>query len=118
MGTGLRDSQKPGSPAFYETNAGTGTVVRINLGSMFTYDVIATGFPVNHGKPGTALAPSGLSYDANDDTLYFADGKNNTIVAFSNVSTFPAGGIKAKDNGMMFSGPSRPMLGSSSRAPR
>ena len=29
-----------GSPAFYATNAGTGTVVRINLGSQFTYDVI------------------------------------------------------------------------------
>ena len=95
-----------GAPAFYETNAGNGSVVRINLGSLFTYDVIATGFPVNHGKPGTALAPSGLSYDVNGDVLYFADGMNNTIVAFSNVSSIPAGGIKAKHNGMDFSGPS------------
>lgn len=97
---------KTGSPAFYETNAGDGSVVRINLGSVFTYDVIATGFPVNHGKPGTALAPSGLAYDASIDTLYFADGMNNTIVAFKDVSTIPAGGIKAKHNGMKFSGPS------------
>jgi hypothetical protein len=92
--------------AFYETNAGTGSVVRINLGTKFTYDVIATGFPVNHGQPGTALAPSGLAYNASVDTLYFADGKNNTIVAFKNVSKIPGGGIKARDNGMKFSGPS------------
>lgn len=92
--------------AFYETNAGTGSVVRINIGSKFTYDVIATGFPVNHGKPGTALAPSGLAYDAKIDTLYFADGQNDTIVAFKDVSKIKGGGIKAKDNGMKFSGPS------------
>jgi hypothetical protein len=97
---------KSGSPAFYETNAGDGSVVRINLGSKFTYDVIATGFPVNHGKPGTALAPSGLAYDASNDTLYFANGMNNTIVAFKNVSTIPKGGIKVENNGMQFDGPS------------
>jgi hypothetical protein len=95
-----------GSPAFYATNAGTGTIVRINLGSQFTYDVIGKGFPVNHGKPGTALAPSGLAYDPSVDTLYFADGQNNTIVAFANVTNIPAGGIKAENNGMKFSGPS------------
>ncbi|HEY1869136.1 MAG TPA: hypothetical protein VGG70_12640 [Candidatus Cybelea sp.] len=94
-----------GTPAFYETNAGNGSVVRINLGSGFTYDVIATNFPVNHGKPGTALAPSGLAYDAPSDTLYFADGQNNTVVAFKNVTTIPKHGIKAIDNGMKFSGP-------------
>jgi len=92
--------------AFYETNAGTGSVVRINLGTKFTYDVIATGFPVNHGQPGTALAPSGLAYDASIDTLYFADGQNNTIVAFKDVSKIPKGGIRAIRNGMKFSGPS------------
>jgi hypothetical protein len=96
---------KSGSPAFYETNAGNGSVVRINLGSTFTYDAIASGFPVNHGKPGTALAPSGLAYDATVDTLYFADGDNNTIVALKNVTKIPNGGIKATDNGMKFTGP-------------
>jgi hypothetical protein len=95
-----------GSAAFYATNARTGTIVRINLGSKFTYDVIATGFPVNHGVPGTALAPSGLAYDASIDTLYFADGKNDTVVAFKNVTKIPKGGIKAVDGGMKFSGPS------------
>lgn len=94
-----------GSPAFYETNAGNGSIVRINLASGFTYDVIATGFPVNHGKPGTALAPSGLAYDASIDTLYFADGDNNTVVAFKNVSSIPKHGIKAQSNGMKFTGP-------------
>ncbi len=97
---------KNGSPAFYATNAGNGNVVRINLGAKFTYDVIAKGFPVNHGKPGTAMAPSGLAYDASIDTLYFADGQNNTIVAFKNVTKIPQGGIKATNNGMTFTGPS------------
>ncbi len=94
-----------GSPAFYETNARTGTVVRINLGSKFTFDVIAKGFPRNRGVPGTALAPSGLAYDASIDTLYFADGKNNTVVAIKNVSSVPNGGIVATHNGMTFTGP-------------
>ena len=97
---------KTGSPAFYATNAGTGTVVRINLRTKFTYDVIGSGFPVNHGVPGTALAPSGLAYNASNDTLYFADGENNTVVAFKDVTKIPKGGIKAKNNGMSFSGPS------------
>lgn len=95
-----------GAPAFYETNAATGNVVRINLGASFTYDVIATNFPHNHGVPGTALAPSGLAYDASIDTLYFVDGKNNTLVAFKNVSQIPKGGIRATDHGMKFTGPS------------
>jgi hypothetical protein len=97
---------KTGPPAFYATNAGTGTVVRINLGSTFTFDVVGAGFPVNHGKPGTALAPSGLAYDASIDTLYFVDGQNNTLVAFNGVSSIPDGGITATHNGMKFSGPS------------
>ncbi len=99
-------AQQKGGPAFYATNAGTGSIVRINLGSKFTYDVIATGFPVNHGKPGTALAPSGLAYDAKIDTLYFADGMNNTVVAFKDVSNIKDHGIKAGGDGMKFSGPS------------
>ena len=90
---------------FYVSNAGTGTIVRIKVGTKFTWQVIATGFPVNHGKPGTALAPSGLSYDDKIDTLYFADGMNNTIVAFKNVSKVPKNGIKAIHNGMDFNGP-------------
>lgn len=95
-----------GPAAFYESNAATGKIVRINLGSTLTFQVIASGFPVNKGVPGTALAPSGLAYDPTIDTLYFADGMNNTVVAFQNVSNVPKGGIVAKKNGMQFSGPS------------
>jgi DNA-binding beta-propeller fold protein YncE len=95
-----------GSPAFYASNAGNGEVIRINLGSKFTYDVIATGFAVNHGKPGSIFGPSGLTYDPNGDQLYIVDGTNNTVVAFSNVSTIPKGGIKVGKGGKTFSGPS------------
>lgn len=95
-----------GAPVFYESNARSGTVVRINLGSSFTYDVIATGFAVNHGKPGSIFGPSGLSYDDHKDTLYIVDGTNNTVVAFSSVSTIPAGGIVVGPDGQSFSGPS------------
>jgi hypothetical protein len=95
-----------GSPAFYESNAGNGEVVRINLGSQFTYDVIAKGFAVNHGKPGSIFGPSGLTYDPNGDRLYIVDGQNDTVVAFSNVSTIPAGGIVVGKDGKTFSGPS------------
>jgi hypothetical protein len=97
-------SRQKSTSIFYETNAGRGTVVRINVGTKYTWDVIASGFPVNHGKPGTALAPSGVSYDPKMDTLYFADGMNNTIVAFKNVSKIPKNGIKAIQNGMKFMG--------------
>jgi hypothetical protein len=89
---------------FYESNAGTGSLVRIKVGSQFTWETIASGFPVNHGKPGTALAPAGLSYDTKIDTLYFSDGMNNTLVAFKNVSKIPKNGIQASDNGMKFKG--------------
>ncbi len=95
-----------GSPAFYESNAGDGTVVRINLGSKFTYDVIAKGFAVNHGKPGGIFGPSGLAYDASIDTLYIVDGTNNTVVAFDKVSTIPNGGIIVEKGGLKFKGPS------------
>ena len=95
-----------GNPAFYASNAGNGEIIRINLGSKFTYDVIATGFAVNHGKPGGILGPSGLTYDPNGDQLYIVDGTNNTIVAFSNVSAIPQGGIKVGKGGKTFSGPS------------
>jgi DNA-binding beta-propeller fold protein YncE len=95
-----------GSPAFYASNAGNGEVIRINLGSKFTYDVIATGFAVNHGKPGGIFGPSGLTYDPNGDQLYVVDGTNNTVVAFSNVSAIPQGGIKVGKGGKTFSGPS------------
>jgi hypothetical protein len=98
-------SPTSGSPVYYESNAGQGTIVRINLGSKFTYDVIAKGFAVNHGQPGSIFAPSGLSYDPSVDTLYIVDGTNNTLVAFANVSSIPSGGIVVGKDGKTFSGP-------------
>ena len=97
---------KSGSPVFYVSDAGAGTIVRINLGSTFTYDVIAKGFAVNHGKPGSIFAPSGLTYDPSVDTLYIVDGTNNTVVAFDNVTTIPNGGIIVEKGGKTFKGPS------------
>ena len=94
--------------AFYESNAGNGTIVRFNL-SNSTADVIAKGFKVNHGKPGSILGPSGLAYDLKRDTLYIVDGANNTLVAFAKVSKIAAGGITVGKGGMTFSGPSASM---------
>ena len=59
-----------GGGAFYETNAADGSLVRINLTSgPFTFDIIATGFAVNHGAPGGILGPSGMEYDVQHDRL-------------------------------------------------
>jgi hypothetical protein len=94
-----------GIAAFYESNASNGSIVRINInpGPTFTFDVIATGFAVNHGAPGSILGPSGLQYDIKHDRLYIVDGANNTIVAFRHVSTIPANGIVV--HGKSFEGP-------------
>jgi hypothetical protein len=91
-----------GGAAFYESNAGDGSIVRIDLPS-FNFDIIATGFAVNHGVPGSILGPSGLQYDAKHDRLYIVDGTNNTVVSLKHVSTIPPGGITV--NGTTFGGP-------------
>jgi hypothetical protein len=92
-------------PTFYETNAGNGAVIRFDL-STGKAIVIATGFAVNHGKPGGILAPSGLAYDTAKDTLYIVDGTNNTLVALEKVTSIGAGGVKVGKNGKTFTGPS------------
>jgi len=86
---------KHSNAAFYESNASDGSIVRINIkpGPSFTFDVIATGFAVNGGPPGSILGPSGLQYDDEGDRLYIVDGANNTLTVFSDVSRIPAGGI-------------------------
>jgi hypothetical protein len=95
-----------GDPVFYESDATTGAIVRIRAGSSGVHtDVIATGFAVNNGVPGTELGPSGLQYEASHDRLYIVDGTNNTLVEFRHVSTIPAGGITVAANGTSFSGP-------------
>jgi hypothetical protein len=92
--------------AYYETNAGDGTVVRINLGKKFTFDVIAKGFGINHGVPGSIFSPSGLAYNRKIDTLYVVDGQTNTVTALKNVSTIKSGGVTVGSSGTTFSGPS------------
>ncbi len=94
-----------GAAAFYESNAGDGSIVRVNVnpGRPFTFDIIATGFAVNGGAPGSILGPSGLQYDADHDRLFVVDGANNTVVSFRHVSTIPQGGIIV--NGTTFAGP-------------
>jgi len=94
-----------GIAAFYESNAADGSIVRIDIhpGPTFTFDIIATGFAVNGGAPGSILGPSGLQYDAKHDRLFIVDGANNTLVSFKHVSTIPQGGIHV--SGTTFSGP-------------
>ncbi|MBV8638839.1 MAG: hypothetical protein JO322_12220 [Candidatus Eremiobacteraeota bacterium] len=95
--------------AFYETNAGDGSIVRINIrpGKPFSFDVIATGFPINHGAPGSILGPSGLQYDARRDRLFIVDGANNAVYVLRHVSSIPAHGLSVDPNGTSFDGPFR-----------
>ncbi|MBV8370683.1 MAG: hypothetical protein JO036_17360 [Candidatus Eremiobacteraeota bacterium] len=96
-----------GNGAFYVSNAGDGSIVRVNLTAPgFTFDVIATGFAVNGGAPGSILGPSGLEYDAQHDRLWIVDGADNSLTALQFVSFIPAGGVVAHPNGT-FTGPAR-----------
>ncbi len=101
------DGHGKGHAAVYESNAGDGSIVRINLPSMST-EVIATGFPVNGGAPGSILGPSGLQYQADRDTLYVVDGDNNSVTAIYNVSSGHAGCLKVMAKGTRFGGPCGP----------
>ncbi len=97
-----------GTRVFYESDAGSGRVVRINrvpAGNAFTFNTIASGFPINHGAPGTELGPGGLQYDSARDRLYIVDGTNNTVYYFSQAATIPQGGIIVNSDGKTFSGP-------------
>ena len=96
-----------GNGAFYESNAGDGSIVRVNLTAHgFTFDTIATGFAVNGGAPGSILGPSGLQYDNEHDRLWIVDGADNSLTALQFVSLIPAGGVVAHANGT-FTGPAR-----------
>jgi len=80
--------QQPFSPQYIFIGTTAGGIVSISTGPYG--DGIATqvadGFAVNMGTGWSLLAPSGLQYDAEIDTLYIADGVTNTIVAFSHAS--------------------------------
>ncbi|MGP6157095.1 MAG: hypothetical protein ACLPYS_06230 [Vulcanimicrobiaceae bacterium] len=94
-----------GKAAFYVSNAGDGSIIRVNILSAggFSYDVIATGFAINGGAPGSILGPSGLQYDAKNDNLYVVDGADNSFTLFKHVSTIPPGGLFSKNG--TFGGP-------------
>jgi hypothetical protein len=96
-----------GAAAFYVSNSGDGSIVRVNIssGGAFTFDAIATGFSVNGGVPGSILGPAGLTYDAAHDTLFIVDSNQNRVVAFAAVSAIPAAGIQVQSAGT-FAGPS------------
>ncbi len=98
-----------GVASFYVSNAGDGSLVRVNVnpGKPFSFQVIATGFPVNHGVPGSILSPSGLNYDERHDRLFIVDGTNNAVYALRHVSTIPAHGLSVNPNGTTFAGPFR-----------
>jgi hypothetical protein len=81
-----------GKQAFFTVNITNGTVVRINVtGSNppFTYDVLTPGLGTGTSGSGTPDGPGGMVHAA-DDTLYIANGWNNTIVAIPNSSTTTA----------------------------
>jgi hypothetical protein len=96
-------------PAFYVSNAGDGSLVRVyvNPGPTFKFATIVTGFPVNHGVPGSILAPSGLNYQPSGDRLYIVDGTNNALYAIDRISQVVANGIVV--HGTAFSGVQRPL---------
>jgi hypothetical protein len=94
-----------GAASFVTSNATSGTIVKVNAAGT-TFTTIATGFTLNSGAvPGNILAPSGLTYDATDDTLYIVDSNTNRVVAFAGYSTLGANAIVVEADGS-FSGPS------------
>ena len=72
----------------YVSDAKTGSIVSFSINNYGNPKPtqVATGFAANNKTNWSRLGPSGLSYDGNNDTLYIADGKNNTVVLFSNAS--------------------------------
>ncbi|HEY2475996.1 MAG TPA: hypothetical protein VGI19_14495 [Candidatus Cybelea sp.] len=99
------DGKKGGNDVVYESNAGDGNIIRINIGGSYSSEVIATGFPVNGGPPGSILGPSGLQYDGQHDTLYVVDGDNNSVTTISKVSSLHGGCLRVMAHGHKFAGP-------------
>jgi hypothetical protein len=72
----------------FTSDASTGSIVSFSINRYGQHKrlEVATGFAVN-GKTGwSALGPSGVAYRAKSDTLYIADGVDNTVVAFTHAS--------------------------------
>jgi hypothetical protein len=82
------------NPTFYVSQAVNGSIVSVQITSTgFVYNTILTGFPSAVSKQYGILAPAGLTYDPNTDTLYIVSSDTNSVVAISKVSTVPANGI-------------------------
>jgi hypothetical protein len=82
------------SPAFYITNAKSGTLDRVAITSGgTTVTEIASGFPVDLTSQYGVLAPAGLTYNPQTDTLYVVSSQDNSVVAIANVSSVPEDGI-------------------------
>ncbi len=101
---GQGNGNKHASAAVYESNAGDGSIVRIDPKSLQS-EVVATGFPINGGPPGSILGPSGLQYEAKHDTLFVVDGQNNSVTELTKVSGMHGGCLKVRSNGTRFDGP-------------
>lgn len=82
------------SPAYYISNAKSGTVDRIAVTSGGnTVTQIVSGFPVNLTSQYGTLAPAGLTYNPQTDTLYIVSSEDNSVVAIANASSVRANGI-------------------------
>jgi hypothetical protein len=72
----------------FSSDAQTGSIVSFSVNNYGNPKAIqvATGFAVNKQSGWSTLGPSGLQYNRTKDTLYIADGPDNTIVAFTGAS--------------------------------
>ena len=79
--------------ALYVSNF-DGSIDRIELNGdvQTSFTQIATGF-CGSGVPGFIYAPTGLTYDKSNDTLYIVDTSSNSVVAFAKVSSIGAAGV-------------------------
>ncbi|HEY2633450.1 MAG TPA: hypothetical protein VGI51_01945 [Steroidobacteraceae bacterium] len=74
-------------------NAG-GAIDRISLDvdAQTAFTEIAAGF-CSSGSPGAIFGPSGLTYDASNDTLYIIDTSSASVIALTGVSAIPKNGV-------------------------
>jgi hypothetical protein len=72
----------------FGSDASTGSIINFSINQYGNPKPtqVATGFEVNKQPGWSALGPSGLSYNPKIDTLYIADGADNTVVSFNNAS--------------------------------
>jgi hypothetical protein len=88
-----------GQPAALYVSNATGSINRITLNSsnaQVGFEQVAAGFCVSgavQGSTDSLHAPSGLTYNPKNDTLYVVDTSSYSVVAFANVSSISANGI-------------------------